>query len=497
MKHFPIFLDLNGRPVLVAGGGGMAALRTRQLLRAGARVHVVAPALGSELAALAEAGELTHSGGGLAAADFTPADPADEDTGAEDLTNGESNNWALAVGAAEDAETNRQVYDWARRRGIPVNVVDRPNLCTFIMPAIVDRSPVLIAVSTGGASPTLSRLLRERLEALVPGAYGKLAQLAQGFRSEVKRLLPTMHERQRFWQRVLTGSAGEAMLAGREEEARAALAGALEDAARGETQTEGIVWLVGAGPGDPELLTLRALRVLQQADVIVYDRLVSDEILALARPQAERIYAGKAPGDPHTDQAHIHALLVEHARAGKRVVRLKGGDPFIFGRGGEEREALMLAGIPVHIVPGITAAIGCAASAGIPLTHRDHAHQCVFVAGHRCGETLELDWTTLTRPNQTLVFYMGARNLPEICTQLALHGLSGDTPAALIHEGTTPRERTLRATVATLPALASEFGLGAPALLIVGAVVGSSPAQLDALLAAEGLAAGRVPVNAA
>jgi uroporphyrin-III C-methyltransferase/precorrin-2 dehydrogenase/sirohydrochlorin ferrochelatase len=446
MNHWPIFLNLLGRPVLVAGGGAMAYQRIGRLRAAGAHVTVAAAALSPQVAALVERGAVHHV------------------DGLEHLTGG---RFVLAFGAAEDAQANERLYAWACAREIPVHVADRPEWCTFILPAVVERPPVLVAVSTGGCSPTLARLLRERLEAAVPAAYGTLARLAGAMRGEVKRRLPDFAARRRFWQRALCGPAADYAAAGQEHPAREELAAALAEAEQGRC-APGAVWLVGAGPGDPELLTLKALNALQRAEVVIYDRLVSREILALAPPAAERIYAGKTPGGHRMEQAWTEALMIGRARRGQRVVRLKGGDPFLFGRGGEELERLRAEGITVHVVPGITAATGCAAAAAIPLTHRDHAHQVLLVTAHRCGTQDDLDWAAMTRPRQTLVVYMGLQRLERLLHGLMAQGMAPETPAALVAHGTTPRQRVVRGSIATLAAQAR--GCDSPALLIVGAV---------------------------
>jgi len=361
----------------------------------------------------------------------------------------------------------------ARRHRIPVNVVDCPELCSFIFPAIVDRSPVVIAISTGGASPVLARLVRARLEAALPAAYGRLAQLAEACRQRVKDCIPDGTRRRRFWEASLQGGLAELIFAGQDAEAQRQFERLLAAESGGRDGTGvGFVSLVGAGPGDPDLLTLKALRTLQEADVIVHDRLVSPEIMRLARTDAERINAGKASSKHTLPQAEINQLLVRLAREGKRVVRLKGGDPFIFGRGGEEIETLMDQGIPFQIVPGVTAASGCAAYAGIPLTHRDHAQSVVFVTGHsREGLGSTVAWDRLVNPQQTLVVYMGLQAFPNIRDQLLAHGAAPSTPAAIVEQGTTPRQRVITGTLASLYDRAAPAGIESPALIIIGSVV--------------------------
>ena len=450
MDYLPIFIDLHGRRCLVVGGGEVAARKTDLLLAAGAEVHVVSPALGAAMEALVDAGRIAHRAG-----EFTESDLE----GAQ-----------LVIAASDDARVNAEAAARADARCIPVNVVDDPARCRFIMPAIVDRSPVVAAVSTGGASPVLARLIRGRLEALIPAAFGALATVAAEFRAGAKAAIPEPVRRRRFWERVLSGPIAEMVFAGRTDDARARLASALEDAGA-ETDATGEVYLVGAGPGDPDMLTFRALRLMQQADVIVHDRLVSQRVLDLARRDAPRIYAGKRRSEHALPQQDINALLVRLAREGKRVLRLKGGDPFIFGRGGEEIETLAAEGIPFQVVPGITAAAGCAAYAGIPLTHRDHASSCVFVAGHLKDGAVALDWESLIQPRQTIVIYMGLVGLPIICRELIERGMPPDTPAALVEHGTTEEQRVLTGTIATLPEAVAKAAVRAPTLIIIGGVV--------------------------
>jgi uroporphyrin-III C-methyltransferase/precorrin-2 dehydrogenase/sirohydrochlorin ferrochelatase len=351
---------------------------------------------------------------------------------------------------------------------VPVNVADRPELCTFILPAVVDRSPVIVAFSTGGRVPVLARSLRARLEAMLPAGLGRLADYLGARRGWLRERVPDPGLRLRAWERLLEGAVAERVLAGDEAGAERLLqeeVAALDGAPRGE------VFLVGAGPGDPDLLSFRALRLMQQADVVFYDRLVSAPVLALVRREAERVYVGKRRGEHAVAQPDINELLAEHARRGRRVLRLKGGDPFIFGRGGEEIEHLAEAGIPFQVVPGITAASGCAAYAGIPLTHRDHAQSVRFVTGHLKDGSIDLDWPELARPQQTVVFYMGLVGLPVICERLIAHGMPESTPVALVQQGTTPAQRVLVSTLAAMPERLRAAQFHAPTLAIVGSVV--------------------------
>jgi uroporphyrin-III C-methyltransferase/precorrin-2 dehydrogenase/sirohydrochlorin ferrochelatase len=448
MDYLPIFLNIRDQPCLVVGGGAVAARKASLLLRAGARVTVLAPELSAAFGADLAAGRIEHR-----KASF-------DDKALEGIS--------LAIAATDDDALNRAVAAAAKVRRIPVNVVDRPALCSFILPSIIDRDPVIVAVSSSGAAPVLARLLRSRLESLIPTDYGRLAALAGAFRDQVKaRLKPD--ERRRFWERVLQGPIAELVYSGREAEARAGLQAALQKS--GPAFSGGDVALVGAGPGDPDLLTFRALRLMQQADVVVYDRLVSQPILDLVRREAERIYAGKESARHTLPQEDINHLLVRLAKEGKRVVRLKGGDPFIFGRGGEEIGTLAAEGIPFQVVPGITAAAGCASYAGIPLTHRDHAQSVVFVTGHLQDGSMSLNWPALAQARQTIVVYMGLLGIDVLCKQLVAHGLSAATPAALIQQGTTAQQRVLAGDLASLPELVRQGGVKAPTLIIVGEVV--------------------------
>ncbi|HJT50392.1 MAG TPA: siroheme synthase CysG [Nitrosospira sp.] len=459
MDFLPIFFNIKNRTCLVVGGGEVAARKISLLLRAGAHVTVVAPRISIEVEQLrqSERNRIVYH-----AEPFHPDHLADA---------------VLAIAATDDPGVNQAVSGAAGRLHLPVNVVDNPELCSFIMPSIVDRSPILVAVSSGGASPVLARLLRARLETLIPSAYGRLAAYASDLRGRVKHTFSRPEARRRFWENVLQGPFAELVFAGKDSAAKAYLERALEQQAaesmqeQASKQTQGEVYLVGAGPGDPELLTFRAMRLMQQADVVVYDRLVSPEILDMVRRDAPRIYAGKERSKHVMPQESINELLVRLAREGKRVLRLKGGDPFIFGRGGEEIETLSGEGIPFQVVPGITAANGAASYAGIPLTHRDYAQSCVFVTGHLKDGSVDLDWQMLARPKQTIVVYMGLLGLPVLCQQLVAHGLPSQTPAAIVQQGTTHKQRVLTGTLQTLPGLTASAHLVPPTLVIVGEVV--------------------------
>ena len=449
MDYLPVFLDISNKHCLVVGGGSVALRKVSLLLQAGAQVHVVSPSLDTDLIEFVRQQKITHD-----AQDFKP----------EHLK-----NHALVIAATNNMAVNRLVSESASAQNIPVNVVDHPELCTFIMPSIVDRSPLMIAVSSGGKSPVLARLIRAQLETTIPHAYSRLASLAAQFRERVKQHFIQVKRRRLFWEKALQGKFAELVLAGKDQAAQDHLQQLL--ASEQDDEPGGEVYLVGAGPGNPDLLTFRAMRLMQQADVVVYDRLVSPAILEMVRRDATRIYAGKERNKNTLAQETINALLVRLAKEGKRVLRLKGGDPFIFGRGGEEIETLSSHQIPFQVVPGITAASGVAAYAGIPLTHRDYAQSCIFVTGHLKNNTIDLDWPTLAQPNQTIVIYMGLLGLPVLCEQLIAHGLPESMPAAIVQQGTTQTQKMVTDTLKTLPGLAANAHLTAPTLIIVGEVV--------------------------
>jgi uroporphyrin-III C-methyltransferase/precorrin-2 dehydrogenase/sirohydrochlorin ferrochelatase len=448
VEFLPVCLQLTDSPVLLVGGGEVATRKARLLLRAGAKVLVVSPSIGRELESL-----LTAHGG----------------TWQQDrYQQGHLHGTRLVVAATPDAQVNEQIHRDAVALSILVNVVDSPHLCTFIFPAIIDRDPLMIAISSSGRSPVLTRILRRKIEALVPAAYGKLAAFAGQFRQLVKERIPQQTARRLFWEQMLEGAVAEQVLVGREEEAARQLRQHLPD---GSLRTTGEVYLVGAGPGDPDLLTFKAARLLQSADVVLYDRLVSPAIVDMSRRDAQRIYVGKRRSEHSVPQPEINQLLVDLAQQGKRVVRLKGGDPFVFGRGGEEIELLAMHGIPFQVVPGITAANGAACYAGIPLTHRDYAQSVRFVAGYLKGDKVEHDWSTFQSTTETLVFYMGLLGLPIICEQLQAHGRSADTPVALVERGTQLEQKVLVGTLATMVEIVQRAQPAAPTLIIVGDVV--------------------------
>lgn len=450
MEYLPISLKLAGRRCLIVGAGAVAARKVRQLRTAQADVSVVAPQLCEELRELLDHEQIRHIPGHFS-----------EDMLARQF---------LVVAATDDQSLNQRVSELAEARNLLVNVVDTPDLCNFITPSIVNREPLRIAISTDGSFPLLASALRAKIETLIPASYGRLAQLLGSFRAKAKERFPELQQRRRFWEKVLQGPIAEMVYAGREQLATAALEQALQTQAP-DVDGGGEVYLVGAGPGDPDLLTFRALRLMQQAEIIVYDRLVAPEIIELCRKDAERIYVGKKR-DQHTlSQTEINRLLVDLARQGKRVLRLKGGDPFIFGRGGEEIASLSAEKIPFQVAPGITAASGCASYAGIPLTHREYAHTCVFVTGHLKDGALKLNWQSLVQPLQTLAVYMGVASLEVLCRELIAHGMPPETPAALVQQGTTRKQKVYGGVLSELARLPRQYDIRPPAMAIIGEVV--------------------------
>lgn len=449
MQHLPIFFDIKQQLCIVIGGGEIATRKVALLLRAQGRVCVISPELCPSLSRLKDSGKIEHVAKTYEESDLGQA--------------------VLVIGATGDLDVNRQIAEAARSRKIPVNVVDNASDGNFIMPSIIDRSPVVAAVSTGGASPVLARLIRTRLESLIPAGYGRLAELADKFRERVKKTFDEPADRRRFWDCILQGGVAERVFSGHMQEAERMMEKELQKTS--SLSGMGEVYLVGAGPGDPDLLTFRALRLMQQADVVVYDRLVAKPILEMTRRDARRIYVGKERDNHAMRQEEINQTLADLAKEGHRVLRLKGGDPFIFGRGGEEIDTLAEQGVPFQVVPGVTAAAGCASYSGIPLTHRDYAQSVTFVTGHLKDNTMNLNWQQLAQPAQTVVFYMGLKGLPVISHELQAHGMPADTPAALVQQGTTHQQRVFTGTIANLPEIAKREQPKPPTLIIVGDVV--------------------------
>jgi len=447
MDYLPLFIDVRGRKVVVVGGGELAARKLRLLVRAHAAVTVISTVAVAEIEALAAAGALRRERRAFAAGDVDGS--------------------AAVFAASGDPFLDAEVSAAARAANVPVNVVDRPDLSTFVVPAIVDREPVVIGISSSAAAPVLTRRLRAQIEALLPARLGALARFAARFRGAALGVLPTPAARRRFWEHFFDSPVAEAILAGDVRRAHGDILPLLNRA----TAEAGIVYLVGAGPGDPDLLTLRALRLMQQADVVLHDELIGAGILERVRRDAERIYVGKSKGRHGLSQDEINALMVREARRGKRVLRLKGGDPFVFGRGGEEMEYLNRHGVEVVAVPGITAGVGALAYAGIPLTHREHASAVTFVTGHVRPGDPGIDWKALARGDQTLVVYMGLSNAGEIAERLVAGGLAAGTPAAIVQNGTRNDQIVVTATLRELGAVAERHAGKGPALLVIGSVV--------------------------
>ena len=448
MDIFPISLKLQQQPCLIVGGGHIAYRKAVLLAKAGAVIHVIAPEIEANLLEIVKAcqGQYVQSA-------FSPDIPL--------------RNYRLVIAATNDKATNIQVFEACEAEKILVNSVDDPPHCRFMVPAIIDRSPLVVSIATNGTSPVLSRQIRTQLEASIPHGMGKLADFSGKWRAAVKAKIENPDERRIFWEDLYASPLKEQVFNDNIAEANRLIEQALIE----WKKPKGQAYLVGAGPGDPELLTLKALRLMQQADVVIYDRLVSPPILDLCRRDAEKIYVGKARSNHSVPQDGINALLVEYAAQGKRVCRLKGGDPFIFGRGGEEIQELFAAGVAFQVVPGITAASGCSAYAGIPLTHRDYAQSVRFLTGHLKEGSPELPWSELVYENQTLVLYMGLVGLEKICAQLIAHGQRPNMPVALISKGTTPDQKVVVGTLADIASKVTEHQIQAPTLTIIGEVV--------------------------
>ena len=472
MNTFPLFFKLEDRKVLIVGGGDVALRKADLLSRAGAAITILAPSISTEIQAL-----LSHT-----------KYKAKHELIYKNYNKAYMTGARVIIAATDDETLNHQIHADASKLNIPVNVVDTPHLCDFIFPAIVDRNPIVIGISSNGKAPVLARLLRARLETLIPQGYGKLAKLAGEFRSEVKTKIPTLTGRRQFWERAFEGQVSQLMFAGNEKEAAAQLQADLDNTASAinekntvddisiESQTVkntmGEVYIVGAGPGDPELLTFKALRLMQQADIVYYDALVSPQVLDLCRRDADKVFVGKKRSNHAVAQLGINELLVNSAKEGRRVVRLKGGDPFIFGRGGEEIESLRAHGVPYQVVPGITAANAAASYAGIPLTHRDHSQSVRFVTGFLKAGAPNSNFKSFLNTDETVVFYMGLHSLPRLTTGLIDAGRSSDTPIAIVSNASMPNQQVLTGTLANIVELQEQNQLPTPALLIMGDVVG-------------------------
>mgnify|MGYP000468666577 FL=1 len=449
MDHLPIFINIRKKSCIVIGGGDIALRKINLLLKAQAKVECLSLLFSRDIKKLSKNGQIT-----LINKSF-------EDTDIKD--------YSIIIAATDDSSVNSSISAIAQVKKIPVNVVDSPELSSFIMPSIVDRSPLIIAVSSSGKAPVLSRIIRAKLETVIPSAYGILADIAGEYRQKVKDRFSTIKDRRAFWEAVFSGVIAEKVFSGRISEAKEDIQRQLDDSVEMDL---GEVYLVGAGPGDPDLLTFKALRLIQQADVVLYDRLVSKGVMELVRRDSELIYVGKKGGsDKSTKQVDINDQLVELAKSGKRVCRLKGGDPFIFGRGGEEIESLSEHGIPFQVVPGITAASGCSSYAGIPLTHRDYSQSCRFVTAHLKNGTTNLPWEEFIIDQQTIVFYMALSGANYICEKLMEYGMDKDMPIAIIEKGTMPEQKVYISSLIELPDLLEREDIHAPTLMIVGEVV--------------------------
>lgn len=454
MDYLPIFSQITDQPCVIVGGGPVAARKADLFIKAGAKVTVIAPELKTEMKFHLEQGKVEWQWG-----EFSP-----------ELMNRLARP-QLVISATDVQQVNLDVYHYCKQHNIPVNVADQTEYCDFILPGIVERGPMTIAVSTGGRSPVLARLMKSRLETLIPHGFAKVTGLVGEYRQAVKDKISHPEGRKQFWEELLNGVFLDKAVQGDQQEAKQILEQKLNHDSQQAYQEQGEVYLIGAGPGDPELMTFKALRLLQQADVVVYDRLVSPEILDMARREAERIYVGKRERWHRMPQAKISELLTQLAKEGKKVARLKGGDPYIFGRGAEEAELLAENGIPFQVVPGITAAAGCAASCDFPLTHRDYSHSVSLVTGHQQAGAEKIDYARLAKSGDTMVFYMGIKNASEIQRELIKHGVNPQIPAAIIENGTRANQKITVTTLDNLSETIAQNRVKPPALLVVGEVI--------------------------
>ncbi len=445
-------MELSKQSVLLIGGGEVAERKLDLLLKANAKLTIVSPKFTDYIEELISSNKNITS--------------INDDYRKEYM----KNTFSFVIAATNNESLNEDIAKQANKQGILVNVVDKPNICDFIFPSILERGPITVAVSTGGSSPVLARMLRTKLETMIPGAYGRLAKIISDNRIPVRKKLINSQSNRIFWEEMLNGKFVELVLSDQDDAAVKYLNQEI-DRFDEQKKGEGEVYLVGAGPGDPDLLTFRALRLMQQADIALYDRLVHPSIIDLIRRDAQKIYVGKQRDNHVVRQEEINDLLVEYAKEGKRVLRLKGGDPFIFGRGGEEIDTLVDNNVSFQVVPGITSASGCSAYSGIPLTHRDHAQSCIFVTGHLKKGKLDLNWEKLIQPNQTIVFYMGLVSIDIICKQLVTNGLDSKTPCALIQQGTTPNQKVYTSILENMSALVKKEKPSAPTIFIIGHVV--------------------------
>jgi len=452
MKYFPFFLQLDKLPCLIIGGGTVAERKIDLLIKANADITIVSIEFTNYILEVAKKNNIKC------------------------VTQKYSNSilkekkYKFVIAATNNVSLNEEIAKDCDKENIIINVVDQPEICDFIFPSILERGDITVAVSTGGASPVLARVLRTKLETMVPSNYGKLAEIVSKNRINVRNKMKKFSSNKIFWERMLNGKFLELVLAGKNEEAESFLDSQIESFDE-DIANQGEVYLVGAGPGDPDLLTFKALRLMQQADIALYDRLVHPSIVDLIRRDATKIYVGKERDNHVVRQEEINQLLVQYAKEGKKVLRLKGGDPFIFGRGGEEIETLADEKVAFQVVPGITSASGCSAYSGIPLTHRDYAQSCIFVTGHLKEGKLDLNWEKLIQPNQTIVFYMGLVSIDIICSELIVNGLAKETPCALVQQGTTNTQKEFISTLNDMPKLVQKKKPKAPTIFIIGGVV--------------------------
>lgn len=454
MDYLPIFTQINHKPCIIVGGGPVAARKADLFIKSGAQVTVIAPELKTEMQHHLEQGKVTWQWGEYS-----------------DVLMASLPRPQLVISATDNQAVNLAVYHYCQQQGIPVNVADQTEYCDFILPAIVERGPMTVAVSTGGRSPVLARYMKARLETLLPHSLGKVSNILGQYRQAVKDQITDPDGRKCFWENLLSGSFLNRVAQGDSQAACQQLEQQLASASQETYQAQGEVYLIGAGPGDPELMTFKALRLLQQADVVVYDRLVAPEILDMARREAERIYVGKRDRWHRMPQQKISELLAQLAKEGKKVARLKGGDPYIFGRGAEEAELLAEHGVTFEVVPGITAAAGCAAACDFPLTHRDYAHSVAFVTGHQQAGASKIDYARLAHSGDTMVFYMGIKNAAEIQKELIKHGVNPEIPAAIIENGTRANQKITVFTLQELSQTIASQAIKPPALLVVGEVI--------------------------
>ena len=450
MSYLPLFIETTGKKCLIVGGGKVASRKLVPILKAKMKVTLISPEVIEEI-------ELNfHKNRNLKIIKrkFKPEDIEDQ---------------FLIIAATNEKTTNQKIAKLSKDNNILVNMTEDSLSGNTLIPSVVDRDPIKIAVSSGAASPILTRLVKTRLETVIPYSFSKLADIMMEYRDAVKKNFLKISDRRKFWEVFLDGPISEMVLSGHIDKAKKALDESLKE--NKFLEKTGEVYLVGAGPGDPELLSFKALRLMQKADIVIYDRLVSRPIMNLIRQDTEKIYVGKQRADHAMPQENINQLLARLALEGKKVLRLKGGDPFIFGRGGEEIESLIKDDIPFQIVPGITAASGCASYAGIPLTHRDYSQACIFVTGHLRDGTVNLNWEMLAHEKQTLIFYMGMHGSKIICEELIKHGLSDETPAALIVKGTTEDQEVIIGNLKNMPEIIMERKIVPPTLLIIGDVV--------------------------